>query len=78
MAKKSGGSLFTLVTGVVLGAAAVFLSNSKNRATTKKIVKKESKKVRATATKVKKIARKKSKKIQKKVVKAQEKKSKNY
>lgn len=38
MSKKSG--LFPLLTGVVLGAAAIFLSKKENREKTKKVVEK--------------------------------------
>lgn len=54
MAKQKG--FFSLVTGIVLGAAASYLSNEKNREKTKKVI-------LSTATKVKKAEAEYKKKI---------------
>lgn len=73
MAKKSG--LLTILTGVALGAAAMFLSKKENREKTKKIARSavvKAKQIKAeykkNPAKVKQQLKKQSKKIAAKVV----------
>lgn len=73
MGKKSG-SLLSLLTGVALGAAAIFFSKAENRDKTKKLAKKtvdkakvEVNKVRTKAKVVAKKVTSKGKKIKKEI-----------
>lgn len=78
MSKKSGG-LFAFLTGMAVGAAALFLSDEGNRKKTKKAVeettataKKEAKILQAKALQVKKNAIAKAKKVKTAAKKAKE------
>lgn len=53
MAKKSGG-LFTLLTGIAMGAAAVFFSKEENRTKAKKEAQKVAKKDKKVQEEIKK------------------------
>jgi len=66
MSKKSGG-LFTLVTGIAMGAAAVFFSKEENRAKAQKTLATAKKKYEDDPSLALKDAVKQTKKVAKKV-----------
>lgn len=62
MAKKSG-SFLSLLTGVALGAAAIFFSKAENREKTKELANKTVKKAKVEVEKVKTKAKNVAKKV---------------